>query len=327
MSRVELLGLVEIYNMKTLFIFPKRGLYSLTKCSDCGYIFDCDHCDAHLVTYRKWEKNLELVCHQCQSYYNYPLDCLKCHSNDISSVSGGIDELVEILETETQLPVYRYDTLKRVKDKGVQTICGVTTRIYDPSIPYTYYTNIVFIQAHNLLASPDYLVQEEIHKAILELMLSIKQETTITFDTNSPDLDLFEDLARLNKDVENLISMQEWHTKFLNNENKNRELFDFPPYKNLLLVTSHEKTRELSLEKMQSIEREVKKYIQAGILPDLTVSNPYQSRFLRRKGMYSFHVLIRYPRRYEHIGALRKEIMSLASMFSVQVRNNPRHVF
>jgi primosomal protein N' (replication factor Y) (superfamily II helicase) len=310
---------------KTLFIFPKRGLYSMTKCTDCGCVFMCNQCDANLVTYRKWEKNLELVCHQCQSYYSYPLDCPQCHGKEISSNFGGVEELTEIIEKESNSQVLRFDVAKSVK--GLEHTFAVTTRIFDPTIPYPEYENIVFIEAHNLLASPDYLVQEEIHKALFELFLSLREETAVMFDTHSPDLENFHELVRLNKESPEHLSFEQWHTSFLEKEEKNREQFHFPPFNNLLLITSHEKTKESSMEKISSVAKEIKTLINREITPDLSLTSPYPSRFLRRKGLFSYHILVRFPRKYKDIGQLRKEIMQLGSMYNVQVRLNPRHVF
>jgi primosomal protein N' (replication factor Y) (superfamily II helicase) len=312
-------------NQKTLFIFPKRGLFSITKCSGCGYIWQCDHCDANLVTYRKWEKNLELVCHQCQSYYNYPLNCPKCNQLDIVSSSGGVEELVEILESESDTKVHRYDE-KPPMANGDSSL-AVTTRIFDPSIPYSNYSYIVFVQAHNLLASPDYLVQEEIHKALLELFLSISGETEIIVDTHSPDLEFFTDLTRLNSSHEIHQSVSNWHTTFLDTENKNRELFEFPPYKNVLLITTQEKKRETALEKVQHIAQLLASQKSTGNLLDISISKPYPSRFLRRKGMYSYHILVRFPRNYMQIKQLRKFVMEEVTSLGLQVRLNPRHLF
>jgi primosomal protein N' len=309
---------------KTLFIFPKRGLYTLTKCTSCGHGFQCEHCDANLVTYRKWQKNLELVCHQCQSYYNYPLKCPKCASDEISSYFGGVDELVELIEKESGTGVYRYDDKKRSKDTGLLTN-AVTTRIFDPSIPYSDFTHVVFVEAQNLLASPDYLVQEEIHKQLLELMLSISDKSEIIFDTNSPDLELFTGLASLDADHPEHIDKKKWFVSFLEKESKSRELFSFPPFVNTLLITTQQKNKEKSFEIINHVRNElVKIKLQ---LSDLTISSPYQARFLKRKGMFSYHVLVRFPRQYKDIGKLRSEIMQLGSIYGVQIRLNPRHLF
>lgn len=311
-------------NQKTLFIFPKRGLYTLTKCTSCGHGFQCEHCDANLVTYRKWEKNLELVCHQCQTYYNYPLRCPKCASTEISSYFGGVDELVELIEKESGNSVYRYDDKKRSKEISM-TINAVTTRIFDPSIPYSSFTHIIFVEAQNLLASPDYLVQEEIHKQLLELMLSISDKSEIIFDTNSPDLELFVGLARLDKNHPEHLDKKQWFVNFLSKEGNSREMFNFPPFVNTLLLTTQQKNKEKSFEIINHVRTELIKI--KSQLPDLTISLPYQARFLKRKGMFSYHLLIRFPRQYKDIGKLREEIMQLGSIYGVQIRLNPRHLF
>ncbi|NJS41046.1 hypothetical protein HC766_01490 [Candidatus Gracilibacteria bacterium] len=58
------------------------------------------------------EKNLELVCHQCQSYYSYPTQCENCGENGISSFIGGIDKLAQEIKTITDVEPTRLDNKK-----------------------------------------------------------------------------------------------------------------------------------------------------------------------------------------------------------------------
>jgi primosomal protein N' (replication factor Y) (superfamily II helicase) len=311
---------------KTLYIFPKRGLYSLTHCDDCGHVFECKNCDANLTTYRKWEKNLELVCHQCQSYYSYPLECPTCNSNKINSKLGGIEELVEIITKESGTPPYRYD-IKTKSEIPLSAENAVTTRIFDPSIPYTEYGHIIFIQAQNLLASPDYLVQEEITKALCELFLSISQETVVQFDTNAPQLELFERLSRLDRENEDPITLKQWFSDFLIQESHIRELYRFPPHDNMLLITASQKDKAKAFDTIEHIRTICITRFQEAGLPSIETSKPYPARFLRRKGLYSYHILIKYPRAYEQISTLRPIIREIVTLYPVAVRLNPKHVF
>jgi primosomal protein N' (replication factor Y) (superfamily II helicase) len=307
-------------NPKILFIFPKRGLYTLTKCTSCGHCWECEKCDAKLVTYKKWAKNLELVCHQCQSYYSYPISCPNCHNNEIVSLFGGIEELVEILKKESGSEVFRYDLLKENKDKTFGNL-AVTTRIFDPSIDYGSFEKVIMVQSESLLASPDYLVQEDIHKQLLELISTLGVETELSFDTNSPELDLFTDLGKVGVELDKKL----WHQNFLKKEAKAREMFDFPPFANLLLITTQQKNKDKALETINFVHKDLLRI--KSELTTLKVSPHYPAKFLKRKGMFSYHILVRFPRGYKEIGKLREEIMQLSAAHGLQVRLNPKHLF
>jgi primosomal protein N' len=399
-----------------LFIHPRRGLFQLTSCQSCHYKFGCDNCDCNLTTYRTFESNMQLLCHQCQSYYTYPKTCPMCHNTDIGSNFGGVDELVEVLKKD-----FGKDVIK-VESKGLidyaQDVVYVTTRIFDPSLEYNKFGKIVFIHAENLMASPDYLVNEDVHRSLAELLLQIDQETEVIFDTNNPDLPFFVEMAKLNSNLQEsqtysesfdldfeighntlfqryennvtatTVSPQEsetttdtrhckinqesvslsdsklnskpihkttnrsflrqddkteddktfkttqniatpnvitWYTDFVQEESRNRQKFKFPPFDNLILLTTQEKSKEKSIQKINSARQYLFGY--KNELQLITIGSPYQAKFLKRKGMFSHHLLVKFPRQYSQYFQLRDIVKSVASTYNLQARLNPRHLF
>ena len=364
--------------MSTLFIHPRKGLFQLTRCKDCGHNFQCTNCDANLVTYRTSQFKLELICHQCQSFYNYPNKCPNCHGQNISSLFAGIDELANFLKAFSQVEPYKYGSKSpapewlqnkksvsintRIAPKGLideenidylvqennsliqitqnsskvnilsDTILSliehenaVTTRVFDPQIPYEKFHKIVFVQADNLLASPDYLVQEDIHKQIAELLVRVSKESQVYFDTFNPDLDFFQEIKRLNEGNKEYQSVQIWYNNFLLIERRLREKFKFPPFYNLLLITSQEKNKENALTVLQDMKNYISKIIKE--IPEIEVGSPYPARFFKRKNLFSYHILIRYPKGYSKFSVLRQTIGTLALQKRLQVRLNPKHLF
>jgi len=333
--------------MPTLLIHARRGLFQLTKCQSCGHTFECENCTAKLTTYRKTYNYLELVCHQCQSYYKYPTKCPKCGKNKVDSKYGGIENLVELLENSLEKEVIRLDLLKdytklnqavkneEFKIKNMETTENstqqtaektifVTTRIYDPAIPYNFFDKVVFIQAENLLASPDYLVQEEVIKSLGEIFLQLKPEARVIFDTNTPEISFFSDLKELaNPDSKE--KLPQWLLSHLQKEKINREKYDFPPFKNLLLLTTQEKTHEMAIKKLQIVYDFLHK--SSADFPEITFTSPYVAKFLKRKNLFSYHLLLKFPRNYASYNKLQKTIRGVAELYKLQVRLNPKHLF
>lgn len=314
-------------NKTILFIHPRRGLYSITRCNECGHIFSCNNCDASLVTYRAWEKNLELVCHQCQTYYSYPHSCPICLSHDIVSRLGGIDNLTELITDQSQQKVYRFD--KQSKNDTFDPFIykfAATTRIFDPSIPYSDFAKIILVGSENLMASPDYLVSEETNSQLAQLINALKPDTEIVFDTNSSELSFFGNVIKLNSDYPENEDILKWYFGFLDKESKNRQLFGFPPFKNLILLTIQQKNKDKASTLIDSARNELNSIVRKEYV-DVSVSSVYPARFLRRKGMYSYHILMKYPRQYAHFNQLRDSVMEIADRYAMQVRLNPRHLF
>jgi primosomal protein N' len=383
-----------------LFIHPRRGLFQLTSCQSCHYKFGCDNCDCNLTTYRTFESNMQLLCHQCQSYYSYPKVCPMCKSHDVGSNFGGVDELVEILKKDFKKEVIKVES-KSIISYEPDTVY-VTTRIFDPSLEYNKFSKIIFVHAENLLASPDYLVNEDVHRSLAELFLQIDETTEVVFDTSNPDLPFFVELAKLNSSkgesetysesfdkyfiAENnvttssslpqsqtvvtatTVSPQEvkgnktlklsnppdrifrsaqddnkrvtamptlppnktpniitWYTDFVEEESKNRQKFQFPPFDNLILLTTQEKSKEKSIQKINSARQYLFGY--KNELKSIIIGSPYQAKFLKRKGMFSHHLLVKFPRQYAQYFQLRDIVKSIASTYNLQARLNPRHLF
>lgn len=372
-----------------LFIHPRRGLFQLTSCQLCHYRFGCDNCDCNLTTYRTFESNMQLLCHQCQSYYNYPKVCPMCKSTEVSSNFGGVDELIEVLKKDFGKEVIKVESKGLVEYE--QNIVYVTTRIFDPSLEYNRFSRIIFVHAENLMASPDYLVNEDVHRSLAELFLQIDETTEVIFDTNNTDLPFFVELAKLNSssqesqtysenfeldynntspqshqnsatettvlpqiDVNHIksspnlppisvnLSKNEffqsktkttsqptniisWYTDFVQEESKNRQKFRFPPFDNLILLTTQEKSKEKSIQKINSARQYLFGY--KNELQLITIGSPYQAKFLKRKGMFSHHLLVKFPRQYNQYFQLRDIIKSVASTYNLQARLNPRHLF
>jgi primosomal protein N' (replication factor Y) len=264
-----------------------------------------------------------MLCHQCQTHYNYPKKCSQCGNEEIQSVVGGIDDLSDqVMELFGEEPL-RYDEEKITKKRVGNSPIALTTRIYDPLIPYSDYNQIIFIHAENLFASPDYQVLEESMRQIAQLFHELSPDTSVFFDTKVPNDSFFSAITKLNDNLD--IKTTQWYSDFLNTEAKNRDQFQFPPFHNVILFTTQEKKKDISKKVIDGVYFELERI--SAQIKGTTVTAPYEARFLKRKGMYSYHTLLRYPRQFRHFVALRKAINELSDRFNVQVRLNPRHLF
>lgn len=313
-----------------LLIHPRRGLFQLTTCNHCGYVFDCENCTNKLTTYRTHQTKLELVCSQCQSYYNYPKRCPKCGSDQIDSKFSGIDDLTEYIQKDLKKKVIRLDELKVFEKQQEQFVLKnkekvfLTTRVFDPAIDYSFFEKVVFIQAQNLIASSDYLVKEDIFKNLTELFLRLKPEAKVLFDTQSPELSFFQDFLKLNK-AQNRQQIINWYFSFLKQEAVRRQGFLYPPHQNLVLLTSQENQLQKSIHKIKMAKSLI--LDKRNFFQEIKVGNYYPARFLKRKNMYSHHLLIRFEKHYPKFKSLKQFLKDVGESCNLQVRLNPSHIF
>ena len=280
---------------KTLIISLPRGLYRLTKCGICKHIFKCENCDNNLTTIRINNYN-NLVCSECQTQYPYPKQCPSCSSVDIQSMFGGRD----YLEEQVNLSEYEAD---------------ISNRIFDPLIDYSVYSKIIITHGENLFLGVDYQSVEETAKSLTELVLHLTNDAQLVIDQQSEN-------SMLNG-LENPI---EWYRRLLKKESENRDKFAFPPAVNLILITASEKTKSQAQAKLQVVRKEIIELKSS--LPELGLpSYPYEAKMLKRKGFYTMHMFMKYPKNYKNITLLNQRITILKNQYRLTVRLNPRHIF
>lgn len=313
--------------MSILFIHGRRGLYQLTKCQDCKFVFECQSCTSSLVTYRTSSGSWEMLCHQCQTTYPYPRKCSACNGNNIYSKLSGIDDLESRLKNDySGSNVIRLDKLK-INESVIYDSSSfyLTTRVYDPSLDYTKFDNVIIIQAENLLTSPDYLCSEEIYKSLADLLISLNPDCKLTLDS-SVENKLFNELTELSNKGINSENVKNWYQNFLEGELANREIFGFPPFLNVLLLTTHEASNEKAKIKLEAVRNYLKPLLEKDF-NELSLSSIYPAKFLKRKNLFSYHILLKYPRNYPKYFKLKNEIDRIVIAYNLQARLNPRHLF
>jgi primosomal protein N' len=237
-----------------------------------------------------------LVCSECQSQYDYPKFCPKCNSPEIQSMFGGRDYL------EDQL------------DKNELNV-DVSNRIFDPLLDYNDYDRIIITHAENLFLGIDYQSIEEAAKSLTELLVNVNDHTKIVFDQKSG--------GSILDGIESPIT---WFNNIIEKEKQNRVKFAFPPAVNLILISSSDKTHSQSEAKLNVVRKELVEL--QSKLPELGMpSYPYEAKMLRRRGFYTMHMFIKYPKNYNSVTTLNQVIGELKTRYRLTVRLNPRHIF
>jgi primosomal protein N' len=119
----------------------------------------------------------------------------------------------------------------------------------------------------------------------------------------------------------------QWHQKMSQKESKNRQVFGFPPFYNLLLLTTQEKKKDQALNKIRIAKDLIQSQFKDLEITGVRIGSPYPARFLQRKGMYSYHLLIKFPRQYKDFEELKTIVSNTAFSSRIQVRLNPQHLF
>ena len=93
---------------QVLIFLNRRGYAPSLICKTCGWLSNCDRCDA-LMTIHKTPPKLQ--CHHCESQKDEPKVCPSCQSNDFLSYGYGTERIEEFLTKRfSKFPVLRIDS-------------------------------------------------------------------------------------------------------------------------------------------------------------------------------------------------------------------------
>ncbi|WP_136069035.1 primosomal protein N' [Modicisalibacter radicis] len=92
---------------QVLVFINRRGFAPTLACHACGWMAECDHCDARLTLHRQPP---QLTCHHCERQRGLPDACPECGSADLRPLGTGTERSEETLAALfPDVPVHRID--------------------------------------------------------------------------------------------------------------------------------------------------------------------------------------------------------------------------
>lgn len=222
-------------NKKNMLIYlPKKGMGSITRCKDCGYTFNCPKCGSSMTFHL--DKN-ELFCHQCSFHQTNSAICPNCKSNNISTYGLGLEKVASIIKNIIgNYPIIVIDKEHELKNQDQNAIYISTQAAFRYSLNQDI---SVMIDADLSLNNPEYKASEELFYLIIKLAASTKEQLLI--QTHEPHLNLYQ--AINNKKYQ----------LYLHELLKERFINKYPPYGNLIKITSKNKPSQIKFDKIESI--------------------------------------------------------------------------
>ena len=102
-------------NNQVLIFLNRRGYASSLVCKFCGWVSNCQRCDAHMTVHRNPSK---LHCHHCEASQSIPTTCPSCLGKKFESLGLGTERIESFLQKQFKsYPVIRIDSdSTRAKD-------------------------------------------------------------------------------------------------------------------------------------------------------------------------------------------------------------------
>ncbi|MEQ8517161.1 MAG: primosomal protein N', partial [Chromatocurvus sp.] len=93
---------------QVLLFLNRRGFAASLQCHDCGWVADCEHCDARMTVHRR---RRQLRCHHCTARRRLPDACPECGSTSLLANGLGTEQTEDFLKQHfPRWPVFRVDS-------------------------------------------------------------------------------------------------------------------------------------------------------------------------------------------------------------------------
>ncbi|MBU5482724.1 primosomal protein N' [Clostridium sp. MSJ-11] len=252
---IELLkGMEEALSKKEQIILflNRRGFSTFVSCRKCGYVFKCNQCDISL-TYHFSEEYL--LCHYCGSKQKVSKDCPKCGSKYVKYFGVGTEKIEQ--EVKKLFPGSRtlrmdFDTTRRKNSyediyntfKNGKADILIGTQMIAKGLDFKNVTLVGVIAADLSLNLPDFRASERTFQLITQVSGRAgrgEKHGKVVVQTYNPDSYAIK------------YSTENNYNSFYNEEIKIRDLMNYPPYVELMLINLSSENEDILIKSIQNV--------------------------------------------------------------------------
>ncbi|MBP7060569.1 MAG: primosomal protein N' [Candidatus Moranbacteria bacterium] len=273
---------------QALLYINRQGMNAFSVCERCKNVFRCPSCDHPLTS----TKDGSFRCTACGSETTLFPSCPACHHLAFRHVGFGTEKVEK--EVRKLLPMARITRLdgemlrspklletsyREGRDNNIDVLVGTQVVLKDPPLPKL--SLIAMIDADSMLLFPDFQADERLFRDLSRAVHQVAHLPTgkVYVQTFRPEGAFFQKI-REKKSLQVLSSILA----------ERQELF-YPPFFRFLSLTYQEKTEKKALTLAQDLYSEIQK-----ILPkEFRLSTPRLVTFVKKRNLFEFVVLLRFP--------------------------------
>ena len=284
---IDALEQTKARSEQALLFINRRGYAPLLVCHACGWIADCERCDAHLVFHRE---DGRLRCHHCSAERSPVVECPECGSKDMRRLGLGTERVASALESRIDgLRVARMDRdatrrrgalealLDRVHAGEVDAVVG--TQMLAKGHHFPNVTLVAILDADGGLFGIDFRATERMAQLLLQVAGRAgrgDRAGRVLLQTHHPEHPLLR------------VLVLEGYRKFCEGALEERRLARLPPYASLALVRAEATQRDAPQSFLSDAEACASARPPAGV----SVLGPVPSPMERRAGRYRAQLLV-----------------------------------
>lgn len=235
---------------QSIIFLNKRGYSRMLICEDCGKSVLCKNCNVNLRYHKKENK---LKCHYCGYEKVLIKKCPNCNGN-LKLIGVGLQQIEERLKQEIpNLTIIRLDAdnlkeyknhekiLKKFKEEKIDVLLGTEMVTKGHDFPDVSLSCVLL--ADQLLNEHTYRATEEAFQTLVQIIgrAGRKEQGTALVQTYNPDHYILE------------LAKKQDYVSFYKAEVGLREMLKYPPFTDIILISSVAKTEKKAESELQKI--------------------------------------------------------------------------
>lgn len=294
---------------QALLFINRRGYAPVMMCKQCGFVADCDYCEAHLTVH---QTENYLACHHCGFHTPIPPRCPSCADDHLNPVGIGTEKIATNIEKYfPDTPIHRIDRDSTRKKGALKAILHdvnqgkpcllVGTQMLAKGHHFKKVTLVGILNADNGLFNPDFRACERFGQLLLQVAGRAGRESLsghVYIQTLHPDNQLLHAL------------LEQGYSRFAEHLLTERQLTQLPPYSHLGLLRASANQQE----RVHYFLNQVKQHF-LELKQPLQILGPIPAALPKRAGRYHCHLLIQ--------STSRQQLHRLASLMIAHLQQHP----
>ncbi|ART80306.1 primosomal protein N' [Oceanisphaera avium] len=286
-------------NQVMLFL-NRRGYAPALLCHGCGWLADCERCDAHFT----WHQHpSRLHCHHCDHQRPLPPACPNCGSTQLIGTGLGTEQVEQAISgLFPQYATIRIDRdntrrkgsfekhLEGIRNGQYQILIG--TQMLAKGHHFPDVTLVAILDADGALFASDFRATERFAQLYIQVAGRAGRASKpgrVVLQTHQPDHALLQDLTH------------QGYQHFAHSALKERHFAQLPPYSFQALFRARANNASLVQHFLQQLATQ----LQPHLSPHVLCLGPISAQMERRAGEYRYQLLLQSSQRRELASACR----------------------
>ncbi len=270
---------------QVLVFLNRRGWSPKLICHDCGWVAECDDCDAYLT----YHKHLDLLkCHHCDRRYLIPEFCPQCGSQQVETMGSGTEKIAAGLQetlATTQVVRFDRDAVKtpaqwqknlEVVRSGVPCVI-VGTQMLSKGHDFPLLSLVVVVNVDNSFFSADFRATEYLAQLLTQVSgRAGRAKTTgeVIIQTQFPEHEFFQTLFKQSYEV------------FAQQQMEERLAMMFPPFTHMAIIRGQHRNEQVLDRFLQHMANSLT------IEDDISVLGPLPAPMQKRQKLFRMQLIL-----------------------------------